>query len=348
VRPSPRILTGLAAMLLVATGAFAAVAAPRDPSASATSLPAGAVFVPMSPSRIIDTRTGTGGTVGPVTNGQTFSVVIAGQTDGTVTVPSDAVAAVINVTYAEATGPGFITVYPAGITRPEASNLNKVGPGPVPNLVTVKLGALGAVNVYNNQSSTQIIGDLAGYYVVDPSAVGATGPTGATGLTGASGASGDTGPTGATGPAGPSGPTGTAGVPGVTGATGASGGTGPTGATGPAGPSGPTGTAGVPGVTGPTGATGLLGQLILVSTTVNLPPFSVGSAITDCPPGTTAISGGYDLPTGGNSGTTILRNGVNGTGTSVEWMVAVINNTTVTAPVTAYGFCAATTIDDRR
>ncbi|MFM7271812.1 MAG: hypothetical protein ACKO2C_09310 [Actinomycetes bacterium] len=312
MRPSPRILTGLAAMLLVATGVSAAVAAPSDPSASATSLPAGAVFVPMSPSRIIDTRTGLGGTVGPVTNGQTFSVVIAGQTDGTVTVPSDAVAAVINVTYAEATGPGFITVYPAGIARPEASNLNKVGPGPVPNLVTVKLGALGAVNIFNNQSSTHIIGDLAGYYVVDPGSAGATGPTG------------------------------------VTGATGATGPTGPNGATGPVGPSGPTGATGVAGIAGPTGATGLLGQVILVKTTVNLPPFSSGSAITDCPPGTTAISGGYDVPTAGNLGTDIVRNGVNGNGTSVEWMVVVINDTSVTAPVTAYAFCAPVTIDDQR
>ena len=294
MRRSARILIGLTAGILAATGTSAILGVQGPQTASATGLPAGAVFVPMSPTRVIDTRTGLGGTVGPITNSQTFSVVIAGQTDGTVTVPSDAVAAVINVTYVDAGGPGYITLFPAGGARPEASNLNKVGPGPVPNLVTVKLGALGAVNVYNNQSATQIIGDLAGYYVMDPIVAASTGPTGATGATGSQG------------------------------------------------PTGPNG------LQGPTGATGLLGQVILVSTTVNLPPLSLGSAITDCPPGTTAISGGYDLPQAENAGVHILRNGVSGVGSSVEWMVQVANNTAVTTRVTAYGFCAAVTIDDQR
>ena len=145
MRPSPRILTGLAAMLLVATGAVAAVGAPSDRPAAATSLPAGAVFVPMEPTRVFDTRTGLGGTIGPVTNGQTFSVLIAGVSDGTITVPAEAVAAVINVTYVGANGPGYITLYPSGGTRPNASNLNKVGAGPVPNLVSVKIGAFGEI-----------------------------------------------------------------------------------------------------------------------------------------------------------------------------------------------------------
>ena len=47
----------------------------------------------------------------------------------------------------------------------------------MPNLVSVKIGAFGAINVYNNQSTTDIIGDLAGYYVVDGSA-GGSGVTG--------------------------------------------------------------------------------------------------------------------------------------------------------------------------
>lgn len=198
MRPSPRILTALAAALLVGAGAVAAVGAPSDRPAEATSLPSGAVFVPMSPTRIFDTRTGLGGTVGPVTNGQTFPVLVAGRTDGTETVPNEAVAAVINVTYVGAEGPGFITLFPSGTARPNASNLNKNGPGPVPNLVTVKIGAFGSVNVYNNQSSTDIIGDLAGYYVIDTS--GGSGSVGTTGPTGATGAAGPTGATEAGGP----------------------------------------------------------------------------------------------------------------------------------------------------
>ncbi|MEI8337242.1 MAG: hypothetical protein WCG37_10280, partial [Actinomycetes bacterium] len=175
MRASPRILTALAAALLFATGAVAAVGAPSNQPASATALPSGAVFVPMEPVRILDTRTGLGGTSGPVPGNVGFDLTVAGATDGTETVPSDAVGAVINFTYVDARGPGFITVYPTGTDRPTASNLNKVGSGPVPNLVSVKLGTDGAVTIYNNQSSTEILGDLAGYYYLGSGGSGSTG-----------------------------------------------------------------------------------------------------------------------------------------------------------------------------
>ena len=114
---------------------------------------------------------------------------MVGQSDGTISVPADAVAVVVNVTYVDAFGPGYITLFPAGTTRPNSSNLNKVGVGPVPNLVTVKLGDAGAVSIYNNQSATQLVGDLAGYYVLADLS-GQTGPTGATGVAGVTGAQG--------------------------------------------------------------------------------------------------------------------------------------------------------------
>ena len=206
MRPSPRVLTALAALLLVATGVVAAIGAPSGEHADATVLPPGSVFVPMEPTRIWDTRTGLGGTVGPINDGQAFSVVVAGASDGTITVPNDAVAVVVNVTYVNANGPGFITLFPSGTGRPNASNLNKVGPGPVPNLVTLKVGVFGAISIFNAQSSVDIIGDLAGYYVI-----GGSGPTGPTGATGATGAAGPTGPQGVAGPTGPTGRTGVTG-----------------------------------------------------------------------------------------------------------------------------------------
>ena len=111
-------------------------------------------------------------TVGAVFTIQTKTLTVTSPSDGTITVPNEAVAVVVNVTYVNANGPGFITLFPSGTPRPNASNLNKVGPGPVPNLVTVKVGAFGAINIYNAQSAVDIIGDLAGYYVVDGSAGG--------------------------------------------------------------------------------------------------------------------------------------------------------------------------------
>ena len=122
-----RAAAAVSAVVVSTAGLGAASGLSGSAPASATVAPTGAVFVPMDPVRIFDTRTGLGGTVGPVAGGGTFSVVVAGSTDGQITVPNEAVAAVLNVTYVDAKGPGFVTVFPAGTSRPNASNLNKVG-----------------------------------------------------------------------------------------------------------------------------------------------------------------------------------------------------------------------------
>jgi hypothetical protein len=80
-------------------------------------------------------------------------------------VPADATAVVMNVTYADAAADGFITVWPAGTARPNASNLNTVRNGPpTPNLVTVQLGSGGRVSFYNFGGNVNLLADVAGYY----------------------------------------------------------------------------------------------------------------------------------------------------------------------------------------
>lgn len=59
----------------------------------------------------------------------------------------------------------FITIYPGGVARPVASNLNVVAGGPpTPNLVIVKLGTGGKVQVFNNSESVHVILDVAGFF----------------------------------------------------------------------------------------------------------------------------------------------------------------------------------------
>src|SRR5690606_7444441 len=92
-------------------------------------------FVPVAPSRIVDTRDGTGGVpVGPLAARSTLRV----QVSGTPGVPADGVTAVIaNVTAVDASQAHYFTVYPSGTARPATSNVNG-GPGrAVPNLVAV-------------------------------------------------------------------------------------------------------------------------------------------------------------------------------------------------------------------
>jgi sugar lactone lactonase YvrE len=121
--------------------------------------PPGSLYTAVAPTRLLDTRTGTGGPASP------FGP--AGQRDLQVTggvVPTGATAVVLNVTVTQPTGGGYLTVFPAGVGRPLASNLN-FGPGDtIPNLVTVGIGAGGKVSIYNDTANVHVIADVVGYY----------------------------------------------------------------------------------------------------------------------------------------------------------------------------------------
>ena len=76
----------------------------------------------------------------PLGPGQSVDV----QIDGTSAVPTGAEAATLNLTETNATGPvSFLTLYPAGQMRPNASNINFVGGQTRANRATVQLGAGG-------------------------------------------------------------------------------------------------------------------------------------------------------------------------------------------------------------
>ncbi|MCH7788249.1 MAG: hypothetical protein IH940_02290, partial [Acidobacteria bacterium] len=113
-------------------------------------------FVPLAPARILDTRT-----EGPALGKQGVRTL---QVAGRGGVPFSASAVVMNVTVTNTTAASFLTVWPAGSTRPNASNLNYVANQSVPNLVKVRLSNSGAVDLYNHEGSTDVLADVAGYY----------------------------------------------------------------------------------------------------------------------------------------------------------------------------------------
>jgi hypothetical protein len=120
-------------------------------------------FRPVTPARILDTRTGAGGTLGKI--GAASSIVL--DVTGAGGVPASGVAAVaLNVTVTGGTASSFLTLHPSGTTRPGASNLNFVANQTVPNFVTVKVGADGNVRVYNQAGSVHVIVDVAGWYAI--------------------------------------------------------------------------------------------------------------------------------------------------------------------------------------
>jgi hypothetical protein len=120
-------------------------------------------FVPLPPSRILDTRNGNGvPAAGAVPAGGSVQLSVTGRGG----VPASGVGAVVlNLTVTQPSAAGYVTAYPTGETPPMASNLNFSPGQTIANLVTVKLGPDGTVTLRNGTPGTvQLIADVAGYY----------------------------------------------------------------------------------------------------------------------------------------------------------------------------------------
>ena len=71
----------------------------------------------------------------------------------------------LNVTATAATEETYVTVYPEGVRRPDASSLN-VGQGAtIANLVIAKVGSNGKVRLYNDAGGVELIADVTGYFI---------------------------------------------------------------------------------------------------------------------------------------------------------------------------------------
>lgn len=129
-----------------------AQAAPRAPASSLSA------FIPTPPVRVLDTRTGTGGTTTPI--GPASQITL----DLSTNLPADATAAVLNLTGTDPTANTFITAYPNDIQQPPTSTLNLTPRQTRANATTVLLNPARQINLYNAAGTTNLIADLAGYY----------------------------------------------------------------------------------------------------------------------------------------------------------------------------------------
>jgi hypothetical protein len=119
-------------------------------------------FFSLPPARILDTRSGLGAPAAAVGPGQAINLHVTGVGG----IPTSGVAAVVlNVTVTDSTAPSsYLTVWPAGQTRPNSSNIDFLTRETRPNLVTAKVGSGGQISLYNYAGSTEVIADVAGYY----------------------------------------------------------------------------------------------------------------------------------------------------------------------------------------
>lgn len=137
--------------------------------------PDSGLYHPLTPSRVSDSRLSGGG--GPLGANETRAITVAGVGG----VPASGVSSVtLNVTVDRPTARGFVaafptgTVFPAGQSYPETSNLNFY-PGDLrSSRVVVPVGADGQVSFFNLAGRTSLVVDVVGWF----SAAGSNDSTG--------------------------------------------------------------------------------------------------------------------------------------------------------------------------
>ena len=118
-------------------------------------------MVPLPPARLLDTRDGTGVSAPDrLGAGASLDLVVIGRGG----VPADDVDAVaVNVTVTDPSSASYVTVWPAGAPRPTASSLNMQPGQTAANLVFAKVGAGGAVSIFNAYGATHVVADVVGW-----------------------------------------------------------------------------------------------------------------------------------------------------------------------------------------
>ena len=132
----------------------------------------GATYHALTPSRILDSRDGTGGLSGAFSSRGARTFTVTGHGGG----PAGAIAVTGNLTVTQQTSGGFLSIGPVAQNNPTSSTLNFPLGDDRANAVTVALSGTGTLSVTYAASTlgptAQVIFDVTGYFT--PDATGAT------------------------------------------------------------------------------------------------------------------------------------------------------------------------------
>ncbi len=120
-------------------------------------LPATSRFTSVAPTRLLDTRTGEGGSQ-RIRAGEQITLQVGGRGG----VPSGATAAVLSVVAVDPAGGGFLTTFPCTPTRPTASTVNFVTGQIVANTAIATLSSSGQLCIYAH-ATTDVVVDVTGW-----------------------------------------------------------------------------------------------------------------------------------------------------------------------------------------
>lgn len=118
------------------------------------------VYRPVTPTRLLDTRTGLGAPAAKVASGTSIALQVSGRAG----IPTGGIGtALLNVTVAAPGADGYLTTYPSGATRPGTRSLSYTSAATLSQLVPAKLGTDGKVRLYTS-ATTNLMAEVVGWY----------------------------------------------------------------------------------------------------------------------------------------------------------------------------------------
>lgn len=121
--------------------------------------PPGARFHPVTPTRLLDSRS----SIGVLPDGWVHTLTVGGGA-----IPPNPRAVMLNVTVVNPAAANYVVVYPASEGKPFASNVNAFPGQTVPNLVVAKVDG-GQVAIANTGGAAHVIVDIVGWWDDDRS-----------------------------------------------------------------------------------------------------------------------------------------------------------------------------------
>ncbi len=113
-------------------------------------------YTGLTPARVLDTRQ-----TQPIGANGTIDLKVGGNGG----VPASGVSAVVlNVTATGGSDETFLTVFPKGVAKPNASSLNVLKGQTVPNLVVAPVSSDGSISLFNSVGSVNVIVDVTGWF----------------------------------------------------------------------------------------------------------------------------------------------------------------------------------------
>src|SRR4051794_26965217 len=118
------------------------------------------VYRPVTPNRLLDTRTGLGAPAAKVAGGTSIALQVSGRAG----IPTGGVGtAMLNVTVTAPSTAGYLTTYPSGAARPGSRSVSYAAGATISQLVPARLGTDGKVRLFAS-ATTHLVAEVIGWY----------------------------------------------------------------------------------------------------------------------------------------------------------------------------------------